>query len=247
MTTSGTRTRIPYGKLLVVEDEDAVFRCLERIVARYRPVKHAKTFEQAVAEIQGRGRFCGFLFDQNLGDRSEGGTELLALVHREHAGTPAALVTGHIDAAIVNRVAALGAIILSKPVDERALGPFFQRVVARDHGFAKDFAERLDAVSRDFQFSPREHENLRVVRRRRDARGLSRVQRSGRYDVQDAREAHSCEELDFEPGRGREPDAASCRRPQLAWRDPERARPAGRARQSWAGRANLARLTFRTR
>lgn len=158
MTTSGTRTRIPYGKLLVVEDEDAVFRCLERIVARYRPVKHAKTFEQAVAEIQGRGRFCGFLFDQNLGDRSEGGTELLALVHREHAGIPAALVTGHIDAAIVNRVAALGAIILSKPVDERALGPFFQRVVARDHGFAKDFAERLDAVSRDFQFSPREHE-----------------------------------------------------------------------------------------
>lgn len=160
MTVSGVRTRVPYGKLLVVEDEDAVFRCLERIVSRYRPVRHATTFEQAVAELKGRTRFCGFLFDQNLGDRPNGGTELLAIVQREHAGVPAALVTGHVDGAIVNEVAGLGAIMLSKPVDEQALLPFLQRVIAREHGFAKDFSERLNAVSRGFRFSPREHEIL---------------------------------------------------------------------------------------
>ena len=158
VTTSGGRTRVPYGRLLVVEDDDAVFRSLERIISRHRPVKHVESFERALGEIQGRGKFCGFLFDQRLGDRREGGTELLALARCEHASVPAALVTGYVDAALVNRVAALGAIVLSKPVDESALGPFFQRVVARDHRFAKDFAERLDAVSRDFKFSPREHE-----------------------------------------------------------------------------------------
>lgn len=157
---SGVRTRVPYGKLLVVEDEDAVFRCLERIVSRYRPVRHATTFEHAIAELKGRTRFCGFLFDQSLADRENGGTELLAIVQRDHAGVPAALVTGHVDGPIVNEVAGLGATMLSKPVDEQALLPFLQRVIAREHGFAKDFSERLNAVSRGFRFSPREHEIL---------------------------------------------------------------------------------------
>jgi FixJ family two-component response regulator len=157
---SGVRTRVPYGKLLVVEDEPAVFRCLERIVSRYRPVRHATTYEQALAELKGRTRFCGFLFDRTLGDRENGGTELLAVVQRDHGGVPAALVSGYVDGPIVNEVASYGATMLSKPVDEQALLPFLQRVIAREHGFAKDFSERLNAVSRGFRFSPREHEIL---------------------------------------------------------------------------------------
>ena len=157
---SGVRTRVPYGKLLVVEDEAAVFRCLERIVSRYRPVRHATTFEQAVAELKGRTRFCGFLFDRTLVDRENGGTELLAIAQRDYAGVPAALVTGYVDGPIVNEVAALGATMLSKPLDEQALLPFLQRVIAREHGFAKDFSEKLNAVSRGFRLSPREHEIL---------------------------------------------------------------------------------------
>jgi FixJ family two-component response regulator len=160
ISSSGVRTRVPYGKLLVVEDEDAVFRCLERIVSRYRPVRHATTFEQAVAELKGRTRFCGFLFDRSLGDRERGGIELLELVQRDYGGVPAALVTGHVTGAVVNEVASLGATMLSKPLDEQALMPFLQRVIAREHGFAKDFSERLNAVSRGFRFSPREHEIL---------------------------------------------------------------------------------------
>lgn len=155
---SGSRPRVPYGKLLVAEDDDAVFRCLERIVSRYRPVRHATSFEQALTELGGRTRFCGFLFDLSLGNRSEGGFELLEIVRRDYGSVPAALVTGHVDGTIVNRVASLGAIMLSKPVDEQALLPFLQQIIAREHGFTKDFAERLDAISRGFRFSPREHE-----------------------------------------------------------------------------------------
>jgi FixJ family two-component response regulator len=161
MTTSGVRTRVPYGRLLVVEDDDAVYRCLERIVSRYRPVRHARSFEQAVAELErGGARFCGFLFDLALGERDNAGIELLNIVNRDYTGVPAAVVTGRIDAACVNRVAGLGATILSKPFDEHALLPFLQRVIAREHGFGRDFSERLDAVSRGFKFSPREHEIL---------------------------------------------------------------------------------------
>jgi FixJ family two-component response regulator len=154
------RIRVPYGKLLVVEDEDAVFRCLERIVSRYRPVKHARSYEQAVTELKGRTRFCGFLFDRTLDDREDGGTALLRIAQRDYAGVPAALVTGHVDGPTVNEVASLGATMLSKPLDEQALLPFLQRVIAREHGFAKDFSERLNAVSRVLRFSPREHEVL---------------------------------------------------------------------------------------
>jgi FixJ family two-component response regulator len=143
---------------LVVEDDDAVFRCLERIVSRYRPVRHARNYEQAVAELERGAKFCGFLFDRQLGDEPEGGIKLLEIVNRDYEAVPAAVVTGRIDAACVNRVAGLGAAILSKPLDERALLPFLQRVIAREHGFGRDFAERLDAVSRSYAFSPREHE-----------------------------------------------------------------------------------------
>ncbi len=158
MTTSGVRNRVPYGKLLVVEDEDAVFRCLERIVSRYRPVRRATSLEEGLAQLRGPSTFCGFLFDLSLGGNREGGFELLAIAHRDHGGVPAAVVTGHVNGATVNHVASLGAVILSKPASEDALLPFLQRVIAREHGFAKDFSDRLDAVSREYRFSPREHE-----------------------------------------------------------------------------------------
>ncbi len=116
------------------------------------------TFAQAITELKGRTNFCGFLFDRSLDDRDDGGIALLEIVQRDHGGVPAALVTGYVDGPIVNLVASLGATMLSKPVDEQAMLPFLQRVIAREHGFAKDFSERLDAVSRGFRFSPREHE-----------------------------------------------------------------------------------------
>lgn len=148
------------GRLLVVEQEDAAFRNLERIVSRYRPVRHAHSFEAAVVAMQARSPWCGFLFDRTLGARDDGGLELLEMVHRDFPGVPAGLVTGRVDAVIVNRVAALGAAVFSKPLGEPELLPFLQRVMAREHGFGRDFSERLAAISRGYKLSPREHEVL---------------------------------------------------------------------------------------
>lgn len=158
VTTQTARTT--YGKLLVVEDEDAVFRVLERIVSRFRPVRHASSLESATGELRDRDQWCGFLFDLSLGPQREAGMQLLETVHSEFPGVPAALVTGHIDGSVVNRVAALGATIISKPLGEHELLPFLQRVMARELGLAKNFSERLNGVSRSYKLSPREHELL---------------------------------------------------------------------------------------
>lgn len=154
------RKRIDYGRLLVVDDDPASARVLERLVSKYRPVRHANTLEEGLAELKTRSDWCGFVFDVRLDEHHDGGIELASFAMKEFPGVPAALVTGYITAPLVNRAAALGAVVVSKPLGESELLPFLQRVIAREHGFEKDFSDRLDAMSRASRFSPREHEIL---------------------------------------------------------------------------------------
>lgn len=157
--TSGLRPKLAYGRILVAEDEPLAFRNLERIVARYRPVRHARTFKEGVAELRGRKDWSGFMFDVMLEGRDLG-LELLDIVSEEHPGVPAMILTAIVDPAIVNRCATHGATVVSKPLGEQELLPFLQRVISREHGFARDFSERIDGVSRHWKMSPREHEIL---------------------------------------------------------------------------------------
>lgn len=156
--TSGVRTRVAYGRVLIVEDQFAMYRCVARIVSRYRPVRHAESYEKAVHELSARRDWCGFLFDVSLGDHGNGGFELAQLATKDYPGVPIAIITGGISPDVVNRAAALGVTLVSKPLGEQELLPFLQRVIAREHGFNRDFADRLDAVSREWKLSPREHE-----------------------------------------------------------------------------------------
>jgi DNA-binding NarL/FixJ family response regulator len=148
------------GRLLVVEDNPLAFRSLERVVSRYRPIRHANSFESALVELRSRKDWCGFLFDVRLPDRHEGGLELLEIAAKEFPYVPGAVVTGLVEPWMVNRVAAASGTLLDKAFDENDLLPFLQRVIAREHGFANDFSERLAAASRSFALSPREHEVL---------------------------------------------------------------------------------------
>jgi DNA-binding NarL/FixJ family response regulator len=157
--TSGLRSKLAYGRILVVEDEPLAFRNLERIVARYRPVRHARRYSEAISQLHARKDWCGFMFDVML-EGQDRGLELLELVSEEYPGVPAMILTAIVDPAIVNRGAQHGATVVSKPLGEQELLPFLQRVISREHGFARDFAERLDGVSRLWKMSPREHEIL---------------------------------------------------------------------------------------
>ncbi len=158
---SGIRHRVAHGgRLLVVEDSEVTYRCLDRIVSRYRQVRHASTFAGALAEMRARADWCGFLFEYRLPDAPEGGLELLTIAAREFPTVPAAVVAGFLDPILAKRTAALGGTLLTKTLGEQDLLPFLQRVIGREHGFELDFSERLDAVSRGYRFSPREHEIL---------------------------------------------------------------------------------------
>ncbi|HEY8079409.1 MAG TPA: hypothetical protein VIF62_35000 [Labilithrix sp.] len=158
---SGSRTRVAHGgRLLVVEDSEVTYRCLDRIVSRYRQVRHASTYAGALAEMRGRADWCGFLFEYRLPDAPEGGIELLAIAAREFPTVPAALVAGFLDPALAKRTVELGGTLLTKTLGEQDLLPFLQRVIAREHGFDIDFSDRLDIVSRGYRLSPREHEIL---------------------------------------------------------------------------------------
>lgn len=148
------------GSFLVVEDEDTARRTLVRMVSRYRSVRSARDYDAAIAELRSGRAFSGFFFDVGLGDRPLGGFDLVDVARVEFPTVPIALVTGRIDPVVVNRAAASGAVIVSKPLGEHELVPFLQRVVAREHGFRGDFAACFDAVSRAFALSPREHEML---------------------------------------------------------------------------------------
>lgn len=155
-----TKKRLSAGRLLVVEDDDVFFRTLERIVSRHRPLRHARTFESAEHELESRNDWCGFIFDVNLGDHPRGGLELLELASQRFPGLPTLVMTGFLEAATVNRATSLGSYVLVKPAGETELMPFLQRVIARELGLAKDFSEKLDALSRAWRLSPREHEIL---------------------------------------------------------------------------------------
>jgi DNA-binding CsgD family transcriptional regulator len=158
---SGIRQRVAYGgRLLVVEDSEVTYRSLDRIVSRYRQVRHASTFATGLAELRARTDWCGFLFERRLPDAPDGGLDLLAIARKELPGVPAAIVNGYPDPTLVPRVEALGGVLLSKTLGEQDLLPFLQRVISREHGFAREFGERLDLVSRAYRFSPREHEIL---------------------------------------------------------------------------------------
>lgn len=158
--TSRNRPRAPLGRLLVVDDEELSRRALQRLLSRYRALRVADSVDAALVELRARKDWCGFAFDVSLGSSPEGGLDLLSLVHADFPGVPAAIITGHISPRIVNRAAALGATVLSKPLGEVELLPFLQRVTSCEHGFAQDFSERLGAVTRGWRLSPREHEAL---------------------------------------------------------------------------------------
>jgi FixJ family two-component response regulator len=154
------KPKAAYGRFLVVEDEEHARRTLVRIVSRYRPVRQAAEYGSAVRELRAHRDWCGLFFDVSLGRRALAGLELLDLATTEFPGVPVAIVTGRIDPVVVNRAAAASATVVSKPLGEGELMPFLQRVVAREHGFTKDFAQNFDAVSRAWKLSPREHEIL---------------------------------------------------------------------------------------
>ncbi len=146
------------GHLLIVEDDAAIQRTLGRIVMRYCVAHFASNVEEALAHVAGRDDWCGFLIDLGLGDKSFAGFHVLEHVRQRFPNVPAMIVTGHIDVAVVNRVATLGSMVIGKPFGEAELAAFLRRVTSYEREFAMTFASRIEGLARQWKLSPREYE-----------------------------------------------------------------------------------------
>jgi DNA-binding NarL/FixJ family response regulator len=146
------------ARFLIVEDEPAIARVWWRLLKDFRPTVVAHSVAEARALLDGAGRWCGFLFDVELGDGS--GLDLLAAARARYAGVPALIATGHLDTSFIRRTHALDAHYLCKPADLDDLLPFVYRALGADAGLHARVAARLSELARRHALSPREAEIL---------------------------------------------------------------------------------------
>jgi DNA-binding NarL/FixJ family response regulator len=109
---------------LVVDDEPLIVQRLERIARPYGQVLAAATLREAEAVIRGHSRLAGMILDVGLPDGS--GLDLLRKLRSKGVDTPTLVLSGGIDADVVNAAFALGADILGKPWPKGGIERFFE-------------------------------------------------------------------------------------------------------------------------
>jgi two-component system OmpR family response regulator len=115
---------------LIVDDEVLVQRALTSVLKRYGTCAAAPSAKAAESELV--RSWDGLLIDVRLGDGS--GLDVLAAARRRKVRTPAVVLSGRIDHAIVNRCASLDARLVSKPCGTSELAPFLSEVLFRKTG-----------------------------------------------------------------------------------------------------------------
>ncbi len=119
---------------LIADDNELVRRALTCVLVRYGDCRAVHSASDAREEIaRGDGiKWHGFVLDVGLGDGS--GLDVLESARRMHADTPALIMSGRLDRAVVNRAAILNARFVCKPCGTSELAPFVADVIHRTTG-----------------------------------------------------------------------------------------------------------------
>jgi CheY-like chemotaxis protein len=113
------------GRILILEDNTAFGRAMERIAQAYGEVVVAGTVGAAnAALVEPRRRWRAFIFDEALTDGS--GLEVMARARERFRRTRALLITGHLDAHKANQAYRLDAAFLAKPFRKVDLERFLE-------------------------------------------------------------------------------------------------------------------------
>jgi ActR/RegA family two-component response regulator len=115
-------------RYLVVEDEPFVARALARLVRRFGEAVVARTVRAAKGHVSSGVPWRAFLLDLGLPDGS--GLDVLRAVRSVFPRTPALVLTGHLEAELVNAVHDLGAQYTVKPLDDGRVQRFLEEVAA---------------------------------------------------------------------------------------------------------------------
>ena len=115
-------------RYLVVEDEPFVARALARLVRPFGEAVVARTVRAAKGHVSSGVPWRAFLLDLGLPDGS--GLDVLRAVRSVFPRTPALVLTGHLEAELVNAVHDLGAQYTVKPLDDGRVQRFLEEVGA---------------------------------------------------------------------------------------------------------------------
>lgn len=157
--------------LLVVDDQEETRRMLARFCGRFRRTLAASDAHETLALVAKHEGWSGFLVDHDLGGgRGEmDGLQLVDTLRATFPSVPAAIVTGNLDARLVNRAYGLGIGFLGKPFGLDDVEAFFRRVVAAEHKLSERVTQQVDDLARRCGLTARNVELLSAA-----VAGLSR-------------------------------------------------------------------------
>jgi DNA-binding NarL/FixJ family response regulator len=139
---------------LVVDDDTVVAKSLARLLEGARPCALAHTVEDALALLETKRSWCGFLLDLRLGARN--GFEILEVVRRRYSRAPALMLTGHEDRAALNRAYSLGAGYILKPAGGPELARFVAEALSIDVELGPTLQHAACLAAAHYRLSPAE-------------------------------------------------------------------------------------------
>ena len=112
------------GRCLIVEDDEVLARSLGRLMGPQVTTVVARTSADAKRQLEDGRAWRALFIDVRLPDGS--GLEVLAHARSAHPLTPAMVLTGYVDPAVVNAAYDLNAICVAKPVVVDRIRRFLQ-------------------------------------------------------------------------------------------------------------------------
>lgn len=137
---------------LLVDDDPLVLSSVGRMIrhAARRPVVGARSFGEALDAIESRTDWLGLVLDVQLGSQESDptGFDVLQSARRAMPSIEAIMLTGQLDADLINRAARASAAYVCKPTSLDDLRPFIDRALAADSLPDPRVAAAADAVVR---------------------------------------------------------------------------------------------------
>ncbi|MCA9589248.1 MAG: response regulator transcription factor [Myxococcales bacterium] len=172
--------------ILIVEDDELLGRALARALARLTrdaEIVVARTVEEALAQLEARRDWSGFLLDVHLGRGERTGLDVLARARSLYPDAPALVLTGSQDSSVIHRVASLDAGYVVKPLPETAvLAPFARRASAPPPPASAIDGAWIDRLASRVGLSPSQREILH---------GLARGETASAVAVRTGRSPHT--------------------------------------------------------
>jgi DNA-binding NarL/FixJ family response regulator len=147
-------------KLLIVEDDPALGRSIQRNTRPYFEIIATDSVEAAVEAIEhGASDLAAAVVDIGLPDGT--GFDVVELLRRHDRNLPVLILTGSNDPATINRAHALRVEFVCKPFFSENLAQFVQRTLSgSQYGDRQQLAAVVAQITGEFKLSHRESQIL---------------------------------------------------------------------------------------